>query len=123
MERNEFNAAVSTDYRGPLAGPVALPAAEDPQGPAGPGNSGENPGKKKSVWQFEITKKRVPRADLMNFSRQLAAFIRAGIPILEAIDTFAQKAGNKVFREALFSIGEALRRGETFSAAVGAHRR
>jgi type IV pilus assembly protein PilC len=116
MDSNEFNAAVSTDYRGPAAGPVAMPAAEDPQGPAGPGS-----GKKKSVWQFEITKKRVPRADLMNFSRQLAAFIRAGIPILEAIDTFAQEAGNKVFREALFSIGEALRRGETFSASVRAH--
>ena len=123
MERNEFNAAVSTDYRGALAGPVALPAAEDPQGPAGPGsgNSGENSGKKKSVWQFEITKKRVPRADLMNFSRQLAAFIRAGIPILEAIDTFAQEAGNKTFKEALIDIGASLRQGETFSAAVAAH--
>jgi type IV pilus assembly protein PilC len=59
----------------------------------------------------------------MNFSRQLAAFIRAGIPILEAIDTFAEEAGNKVFREALSGIGTALRRGETFSAAVGAHGR
>jgi len=122
MDSNEFDAAVIPDYRGSVAGPLAMPEVEDPQGPAGPG-PGENPGKKKSVWQFEITKKRVPRADLMNFSRQLAAFIRAGIPILEAIDTFAQEAGNKVFREALFSIGEALRRGETFSAAVGAHRR
>jgi type IV pilus assembly protein PilC len=123
MDSNEFDAAVSTDYRGHVAGPVALPAGEDPQGPAG-SNSGKNSGntgKKKSIWQFEITKKRVPRADLMNFSRQLAAFIRAGIPILEAIDTFAQEAGNKVFREALFGIGEALRRGETFSASVRAH--
>ncbi len=122
MDRNEFNAGVITDQSGPVAGPVPMPAAEDTEVPADPGPS-KNLGEKKSIWQFEITKKRVPRADLMNFSRQLAAFIRAGIPILEAIDTFAQEAGNKVFREALFSIGEALRRGETFSAAVGAHGR
>src|SRR5207244_4848000 len=108
MDRNEFKAAVITDHGGPVAGPVALPAAEGSEGPAGPG-PGEGSGKKKSVWQFEITKKRVPRADLMNFSRQLAAFIRAGIPILEAIDTFAQEAGNKTFKEALIDIGASLR--------------
>ena len=83
--------------------------------PDGPGP------KKKSILQFEITKKKVPRQDIMNFSRQLAAFIRAGIPILEAIDTFAEEVGNRTFKEALVEIGAALRRGETFSAAVAAH--
>ena len=117
MDSNELNAPVITGYRGTAADPVAMAAAEDPEGLAGPGWSE----KKKSVWQFEITRKRVPRADLMNFSRQLAAFIRAGIPILEAIDTFAQEARNRTFKEALFDIGASLRRGETFSAAVAAH--
>jgi len=120
MERNEFNAAAIPDYRGTLTGSVALPPAEDTEVPADPG-PGKNSGEKKSIWQFEITKKRVPRADLMNFSRQLAAFIRAGIPILEAIDTFAAETGNKTFKEALIDIGASLRQGETFSAAVAAH--
>ena len=31
---------------------------------------------KKSVLQFEITKKRVPRKDIMHFSRQLGVFVR-----------------------------------------------
>jgi type IV pilus assembly protein PilC len=118
MDRNELNAPVITAYRGTAADPLAMPAAEDPEGLAGPGWSEK---KKKSIWQFEITRKRVPRADLMNFSRQLAAFIRAGIPILEAIDTFAQEAGNRTFKEALVDIGASLRRGETFSAAVASH--
>lgn len=121
MDLDELNTALFTEPTGAVAGPVALPAAEEPVGPAGP--AGLRSGAKRSIWQLEITKKRVPRADLMNFSRQLAAFIRAGIPILEAIDTFAEEAGNKVFREALSGIGTALRRGETFSAAVGAHGR
>ena len=120
MDWNEFDTAVSTDYRSVVPGPVATPVAEDPQGPADPG-PGKNSGEKKSIWQFEITKKRVPRADLMNFSRQLAAFIRAGIPILEAIDTFAAESGNKTFKEALIDIGASLRQGETFSAAVAVH--
>ena len=33
---------------------------------------------KKSVLQFEITKKLVPRKDIMHFSRQLSVFVRAG---------------------------------------------
>ena len=31
------------------------------------------------------------RRELMNFSRQLAAFVRAGIPIIDAIDTLARR--------------------------------
>src|SRR5437763_12913640 len=120
MERNEFNAAAIPDYRGTLTGSVALPPAEDTEVPADPG-PGKNSGEKKSIWQFEITKKRVPRADLMNFSRQRASFIRAGIPILEASDSSAAKTGNKTFKEALIDIGASLRQGETFSAAVAAH--
>ena len=40
---------------------------------------------KKSVLQFEITKKKVPRKDVMHFSRQLSVFVAAGVPILEAL--------------------------------------
>jgi type IV pilus assembly protein PilC len=54
----------------------------------------------------------------MNFSRQLAAFVRAGIPILEAIETIGAEIDNKVFKRTLEEIGDALRRGDTFSGAV-----
>jgi type IV pilus assembly protein PilC len=102
-------------------GAPARPAPPPP--PARPSLSpepplGEEPKPRKSILQYEITKKKVPRQEIMNFSRQLAAFIRAGIPILEAIDTFTEETGNKTFRAALDSIGVALRRGETFSDAV-----
>src|SRR6202043_2343709 len=39
---------------------------------------------KKSLLKFEITKKKVKRKELMHFSRQLAVFVKAGVPILEA---------------------------------------
>ena len=36
---------------------------------------------KKSIFQYEITKKKVKPRDLMHFSRQLGVFLKAGIPI------------------------------------------
>lgn len=76
---------------------------------------------RKSVLQFEITKERVHRAELMHFSRQLAAFLRAGIPILEGIEVLREGAANKTLRRVLAEVGESLRSGETFLGAIGAH--
>ena len=33
--------------------------------------------------KFEITKKKLPQGELMHFSRQLSAFVRAGIPLID----------------------------------------
>lgn len=70
---------------------------------------------------FEITKERVHRSDLMHLSRQLAAFLRSGIPILEAIEILRDGAANKTLRRVLGEVGESLRSGTTFLAAIGAH--
>jgi type IV pilus assembly protein PilC len=74
-----------------------------------------------SFWKMELAPKKVKRAEIMNFSRQLAAFVRAGIPILDAIDTLRSEAGNDRFREVLAEVSDALRTGDTLSNAVGAH--
>ncbi len=74
-----------------------------------------------SLLNIELTKKRVPRVEIMNFSRQLAAFVRAGIPIIDAIDTLRMDMKNERLRKVLGDIGESLRSGETLSNAVAAH--
>ena len=61
-----------------------------------------------SVMQFEITKKKVPRKDLMHFSRQMAVFIKAGIPILEAIDGITEEMGNKKYKEYFATLSQQL---------------
>ncbi|HVF74897.1 MAG TPA: type II secretion system F family protein [Acidimicrobiales bacterium] len=76
---------------------------------------------KHSKLNIEITKERVPRAELMHLSRQLAAFLRAGIPILEAIEVLRDGAPNRTLRRVLGDIGESLRGGSTFLAAIGEH--
>lgn len=76
---------------------------------------------KGGILRFEITKARVPRADLMHLSRQLAAFLRSGIPILEAITVLRDGAANKTLRTVLADVEESLRGGETFLGAISAH--
>ena len=55
---------------------------------------------KKGVLQFELTKTKVKRKDLMHLSRQLAVFIKAGIPILEAIQILSEES-NKLLKKGL----------------------
>ncbi|MEZ5263425.1 MAG: type II secretion system F family protein [Acidimicrobiales bacterium] len=57
-------------------------------------------------------------ADLMNFCRQAAAFLRAGIPVLEALTVLADETKHKLLRTILTEAAEALRAGTTFAAAL-----
>ena len=70
---------------------------------------------KKSIWQLEITQRKVPRKELMHFSRQMAVFIKAGIPVLDALETISEEMGNKIFKQTLLEMAEALRAGDTFA--------
>jgi len=76
---------------------------------------------KKSLLQFEITAQKVPRRELMHFSRQLAVFMKAGIPVLESLEVLAEEVGSKTFQRILAEMAEALRSGETFASAADAH--
>jgi type IV pilus assembly protein PilC len=73
------------------------------------------------LMNFEITQKKVKRRNLMHFSRQLAVFVRAGVPMLDAIEAITEEMDDKVFLKALTDIRERLRSGETFAAAAAAH--
>jgi type IV pilus assembly protein PilC len=86
-----------------------------------PSSSRESEKPKKSIWQFELTAKKVPRKDLMHFSRQLAVFIKAGIPIIDALEAIAEEMGNKQLREILSQVIDDLRGGSTFADACAHH--
>ena len=76
---------------------------------------------KKSFLTLELTKKKVPRRDLMHFSRQMAVFMKAGIPVLEALDVLTEEGTEKVFQQVLAETSDSLRAGETFAAATLHH--
>jgi len=93
--------------------------ALNPSSEPAPGGTSAKP--KKGILQFELTAKKVPRKDLMHFSRQLAVFIKAGIPILEALEVIREEMGNKHFNDILGEIIEGLRGGSTFADAASVH--
>lgn len=75
----------------------------------------------RSLLDIELKRARVPRGELMQFCAQLAVFLRAGVPVVEAIDVIRQEAANRVLREALADMGERIAAGESFSATAAAH--
>ena len=53
------------------------------------------------------------RAELMNFSRQIAAFVRAGIPILDALEVLERRDREQAPpKDVLVDVADALRSGE-----------
>jgi type IV pilus assembly protein PilC len=75
------------------------------------------------VMQFELTPKRVPRKDLMHFSRQLAVFIQSGIPITEALEIISSETSNKQFKEIQDDILKSIESGSTFADAAAHHQK
>src|SRR3954452_3814000 len=76
---------------------------------------------KHGLLQLELTQTRVKRAELMHMSRQLAAFIRAGVPILDAIRVLGEESGSRGVQRVMTEIGEDLRAGATLSDAFDMH--
>ncbi len=72
--------------------------------------------------EIEVTKRKVARADIMHFSRQVAAFVRAGIPLVEALETVRETASNPRLREILTETAELIQVGVPFSDALDRHR-
>src|SRR5438874_2266080 len=71
-----------------------------------------------SILQFEVTKRRIPLKDLQQFSRELAVFMKAGIPIMEALELIRAETGSRVFGEVLDEIIASIHAGSTFSEAT-----
>ncbi|THV18332.1 type II secretion system F family protein [Nocardioides caeni] len=70
---------------------------------------------KKSILQYEITCPRIKREQVMHLSRQIAAFLRAGLPILDAVHSLGAESENSSVRRMMNDIEDGLRTGERFS--------
>ena len=65
--------------------------------------------------------KAVKPEEVMNFSRQLASFLRAGVPILEALGVVSEESASKKMREVLATVQSRLSAGWGFGDAVAPH--
>lgn len=73
---------------------------------------------KKSLLSYEISGPRIKREAVMHLSRQIAAFLRAGLPILEAVHTIGSENENSSVRRMMHEIEDGLRSGERFSECL-----
>src|SRR5882672_3938033 len=76
---------------------------------------------KKKFNELELSPQRVPRQEIMHFSRQMAAFVRTGIPITEALEVVEDASGNKRFRQIVATMREQINNGMPFSDAIAEH--
>jgi type IV pilus assembly protein PilC len=107
-----------SSVKGVLDAPSAVRAQNDL---LGRNLAGVRVRERKSIGQIELTPKKLKPADLMVFSRQMAAFLRAGIPILDSLEMLTSDASNKRLQRVLVEVSDALRAGSTFADAMAAH--
>jgi type IV pilus assembly protein PilC len=70
---------------------------------------------KTSILKYEISGPRIKREEIMHLSRQIAAFLRAGLPILDAVHTIGAESESSSVRRMMNEIEDGLRSGERFS--------
>jgi type IV pilus assembly protein PilC len=72
----------------------------------------------KGMLDFELTKEKAKKKNLMNFTRQLSVFVKAGIPITDALTTIGDESTDVAIRRAISGMTEDLRNGGLLSASA-----
>jgi type IV pilus assembly protein PilC len=75
----------------------------------------------KGALSFELTQEKVKKKNLMHFTRQLAVFVKAGIPLMDALQTIGDESEDIALRRCLGEMVEDLRNGGTMSASARKH--
>jgi type IV pilus assembly protein PilC len=76
---------------------------------------------KKSLLKTELTAPRVKREEVMHLSRQLGAFIRAGLPLIDAVRTLGEESDNSSVRRMMREVEDGLRGGDKLSDCLDRH--
>jgi len=75
----------------------------------------------RGLFDFELTKEKVKKKNLMNFTRQLSVFVKAGIPITDALTTIGDESTDTALRRAIGDMVDDLRNGGLLSASAAQH--
>ena len=76
---------------------------------------------KRGALQIELTTVKVKKKELMNFTRQLAVFVKAGIPLTEAMEVIGDETSDVALQRTISDMVEDLRNGGTLSGAATKH--
>ncbi|MCK5178095.1 MAG: type II secretion system F family protein [Candidatus Omnitrophica bacterium] len=75
-------------------------------------------GSDKGVASRHLFAPRVKSKDVTIFSRQLASFVKSGVPILRGLSIISEQAENPAFRQILGEIRNEIKEGTSFSATL-----
>lgn len=76
----------------------------------------------KSGWKINLPLvNRITLVDRINFTKELSVMIKAGLPIVDALQTIEQQTPNKKVRQIVSQIVESVRSGATLSASLVNH--
>ena len=64
---------------------------------------------------------RISRADIILFTRQLATFVGAGVPMSRALSTIAEETASTLFKRVILAVLDDLERGQNLSEALAKH--
>jgi type IV pilus assembly protein PilC len=78
---------------------------------------------KRGVMQVEIGRSKVKRDEVMHLSRQLGAFVRAGLPLIEAVHTLGVESASPTLRRIMADVEKGLHRGDSLSSCFDRHPR
>src|SRR5215831_13362887 len=65
----------------------------------------------------------VKRDEVMHLSRQLSAFVRAGLPLIEAVHALGTESGNPNLRKTMADVEQGLHRGDSLAICFDRHPR
>src|SRR5256885_7379741 len=63
----------------------------------------------------------ISRADIILFTRMLATFVGAGVPMSRALGTIAQETASPLFKRVILAVLDDLERGQNLSEALAKH--
>src|SRR6266550_2960497 len=76
---------------------------------------------KKSFLKSEVSAPRVKREVVIHLSRQLGAFVRAGLPLIDAVHTLGEDGRNSSVRRMMADVETGLRSGDKLSDCLDRH--
>ena len=71
--------------------------------------------------KIELTTKKIKREEVMIFARQMSSFVRAGIPVIDALGIIAEDTQDKKLQTILAAVSSDLRGGSSLTKALAVH--
>lgn len=78
---------------------------------------------KKTMADYFPSLFKISQADIILFTRQLATFVNAGVPMSRALSTIAEETGSPLFKRVILAVLDDLERGQNLSEALAKHPR